>query len=166
MVRELDEVDKGILYRLQRDARGTTAQEIAETVGVSPSTVRNRIDRLETEGVINGYHPEINYEAANLPLQVLFVCTAPATHRSELAEKILDVQGVVDLREMMTGRQNIHVEVVATSTTDISRISDAIHDLGLEIESSELIKRRRMQPFDHFHFTDLSTGTTDSDPEE
>lgn len=162
MARELDEVDRGILYRLQRDARGTTAQEIAETVGVSPSTVRNRIDRLETEGVINGYHPEIDYEAANLPLQVLFICTAPASHRSELADRILDVQGVVDLREMMTGRENIHVEVVATSTTDISRITDAIHDLGLEIESSELIKRRRRQPFDHFHFGDLHGETSET----
>jgi Lrp/AsnC family transcriptional regulator, leucine-responsive regulatory protein len=165
MGRELDEVDKGILYMLQQEARNTTAQEIGETVGVSPSTVRNRIDQLESDGVIQGYHPEIDYEAANLPLRVLFICTAPATRRSELADKVMDVQGVVDLREMMTGRRNVHIEIIATDTTDISRISDAIHELGLEIESSELMKRRQMQPFNHFHFTGLDTGTTDTTEE-
>lgn len=138
---------------LQEDARQTTAQEIADTVGVSPSTIRNRIDQLETDGIIKGYHPEIDYEAANLPLRVVFVCTAPATERADMAEKVMDVKGVVDLREMMTGRRNIHIEVVGTSTIDITRITDAVHDLGLEIDSSELMKRREMQPFDHFHFT-------------
>ncbi|WP_435157178.1 Lrp/AsnC family transcriptional regulator [Haladaptatus sp. DFWS20] len=63
---------------------------------MSPNTVRNRIDQLETEGIIRGYHPEIDYEAAILPLRVLFVCTAPPTERSDLADSVIDVQGVVD----------------------------------------------------------------------
>ena len=159
MPRELDEVDRGILYMLQREARETTAQQIADTVGVSPSTVRNRIEQLETDGVIRGYHPEIDYEAASLPLRVLFVCTAPPTERSELAEEVMAIKGVVDLREMMTGRRNVHVEVVATDTTDVSRITDAIHELGLEIESSDLLKKRMMQPFNHFHFSGSEDGS-------
>lgn len=152
MGRELDDVDRGILYLLQREARTTTTKEIADMVGVSPSTVRNRIDQLESSGVIRGYHPEIDYEAAGLPLLVLFICTAPATERSELAQKVLEVRGVIELREMTTGRRNIHIEVVGTSTADITRITDAIHELGLEIETTELVKQRRIQPFNHFHF--------------
>lgn len=162
MGRELDNVDRGILYLLQREARDTTAQEIADTVGVSASTVRNRIDRLEADGIVRGYHPEIDYEAANLPLRVLFVCTAPPAKRAELAEALLEVKGVIDLREMMTGRRNVHVEVVGTSTTDITRITDAVHELGLQIESSELIKQRRMQPFNHFHFSGGIDGESES----
>jgi len=161
MPTELDDVDRGILYMLQRDARGTTANEIAERVGVSASTVRNRIERLEECGIIRGYVPEIDYEAANLPLRVLFVCSAPATERSAYAEKILGIKGVVDVREMMTGHRNIHVEVVGTSTSDIVRITDAIHELGVQIESSELVNQRRTQPFNHFHF-----NTSDDGPSE
>jgi Lrp/AsnC family transcriptional regulator, leucine-responsive regulatory protein len=152
MARDLDDVDRGILHMLQLEARETTAQEIADTVGVSPSTVRNRIDQLEAEGVIKGYHPEIDYEAANLPLQILFICSAPPTERSELAEEVMQVHGVVDLRELMTGRRNLHVDVVGTSTRDITRITNAIHDLGLQIDSSELLQRRMRQPFNHFQF--------------
>ncbi|WP_227378844.1 Lrp/AsnC family transcriptional regulator [Haladaptatus halobius] len=153
MSRPLENVDRGILYLLQQDARNTTAQEIGETVGVSPSTVRNRIEQLEPDDIIQGYHPEIDYEAANLPLCVLFVCTAPAVERTEFVEKTLGVHGVVDVREMLTGRRNLHVEVVGTSTEDITRITDALHELGLTIDSSEIMRQRRAQPFNHFFFT-------------
>ena len=154
MSRGLDNVDQGILFHLQRDARNTTTEEIAETVGVSASTVRNRISQLEDDGIIRGYHPEIDYEAANLPLRVLFVCTAPATKQAEFVQTILAVQGVVDVREMLVGKRNIYVEVVGTSTQDITRITDTLHDSGVTIESSEIMRERHMQPFDHFHFSE------------
>lgn len=107
---------------------------------------------MEAGGVIVGYHPEIDYEAADLPLQVIFVATAPPTERSRYVEKLLDIKGVVDVRETLTGRRNIYVEVVGTSTTDITRMTDAIHELGLEIESSEIMKQREVQPFNHFQY--------------
>ncbi|RLM62922.1 Lrp/AsnC family transcriptional regulator [Halorubrum sp. Atlit-8R] len=150
MGRDLDDIDRSILYLLQRDARNTTAQEIGDTAGVSASTVRNRIDQLEADGIIKGYHPEINYEEANLPLQVTFVISAPPTELKQYSEDIRAIQGVVDVREMLTGRRNIHIDVVGTSTSDITRITDAIHDIGVEIESSEMMRRRHVQPFNHF----------------
>lgn len=146
---ELDEVDWGILHSLQVDARTTTAQEIADEVGASASTVRNRIDRLETEGIIEGYHLNLNYEHANLPLQFLFVCTADPDERTEIVEHILEIQGVINVREMLTGRRNLYVEVIGTSTADVSRITDAIHALNLAIESSEMIRQRCVQPFNY-----------------
>lgn len=60
MSESLDGLDRGILYLLQIDARHTTGKEIAERTGVAASTVRNRIDRLEANGGIEGCYPEIN----------------------------------------------------------------------------------------------------------
>jgi len=150
MGRNLDDVDRSVLYLLQQDARNTTAQEMSDKVGVSASTIRNRIDQLEADGIIRGYHPEINYEAANLPLQITFVISAPPKQLQDYSDQIRGIQGVVDIREMLTGRQNIHVDVVGTSKSDITRITDAIHDLGVEIDSSEMMRRRHLQPFNHF----------------
>ena len=154
MGRELDNVDRGILSHLQRDARNTTTDEMAETVGVSASTIRNRIEALEDDGIIKGYHPEIDYEAANLPLRVLFVCTVPATERATYVQQMLEIQGVVDVREMLVGRRNLYVEVVGTSTQDITRVTDTLHEAGVTVESSEIIRARHVQPFDHFHFSE------------
>ena len=159
MGRELDDVDRSILYMLQRDARNSTAQDIADRAGVSASTVRNRIDQLEVDGIIQGYHPEINYEAADLPLQVTFIISSPPKKLEENSEKLRGVQGVIDVREMLTGRRNLHVDVVGTSTTDLTRITDSIHDLDVKIESSEMMRTRHVQPFNHF-FLQGSEGTS------
>ena len=80
---ELDDVDRGVLQLLQMDARNTTAEGMAERVGVSASTVRNRISKLEEGGVIRGYRPILDYERANLPLRVLFICTVRARERGD-----------------------------------------------------------------------------------
>ena len=154
MVRDLDNVDRGILYMLQKDARNTTSEDIADKTGVSASTIRNRLDRLEGDGIVEGYHPKIDYEAANLPLRVMFIITAPPKQRSDIVNKLLDIQGVVDVREMITGNRNIQTEVVGRDTSDIVRITDAIHDLGVEVESSEIMKRQKVQPFNHLYFSE------------
>lgn len=161
---ELDNVDRGILHELQVDARNRTAQEIGDKVDVSASTVRNRIAELEADGVIEGYHPKIDYEKANLPLQVLFICSASPSEQTEVVEQILDVRGVVDVRETLTGHHNLYVEVVGADSADTVRITDALHNIGLSIESSEILRQRRVQPFDHFFFTDpYSEQDTDED---
>lgn len=146
----LDEVDQGILFALQEDARNTTIEAIAEEVTVSASTVRNRIERLEETGVIEGYYPKINYERANFPLHVLFVCSAPADEREELAAEALDHHGVVDVREMLTSHRNIYVEVVAVDTRDLTRITNDLASLGFEIESSEIITSHYTRPWAEF----------------
>ncbi|PSQ16368.1 transcriptional regulator, partial [Halobacteriales archaeon QS_8_69_26] len=54
MTHDLDNIDRGILYMLQEDARNTTSADIADKTGVSASTIRNRLERLEGDGVIRG----------------------------------------------------------------------------------------------------------------
>ncbi len=159
MGRDLDDVDRSILYSLQRDARGTTAQEMANNVGVSASTIRNRISQLEDDGIIKGYHPEIDYGAANLPLQLTFIISASTVEIQDQSEQIREIQGVIGVREMLTGQQNIHVDVVGADASDITRITDAIHDTGVQIESSEMLRHRHVQPFNHFFLQ----GSEDND---
>mgnify|MGYP006301189935 FL=1 len=167
MGRNLDDIDRKILSRLQRDARNSTAQEIADSVGVSASTVRNRIALLEADGVIRGYHPEIDYEEANIPLKMTFVLSVPPTEMADYSDRVRRIPGVIDLREMVTGRRNLYVDVVTGDSPALTRITDDIHDLGVEIESSELMRRRRVQPFDFFSGEqhDTNAHTDDETPD-
>jgi Lrp/AsnC family transcriptional regulator, leucine-responsive regulatory protein len=57
---ELDKADKEILKRLYNNAREHIVT-IAEHVHLSPETVRQRIKRLEREGVISRYRATIDY---------------------------------------------------------------------------------------------------------
>jgi DNA-binding Lrp family transcriptional regulator len=148
----LDDVDREILFVLQKDARNTTIAEIAEEVGVSSSTVRNRIESLEDEGVIEGYYPKINYEKASFPLHVMFICSAPADEREQLARSALDSPGVVDVTEMITSANNLYVEAVATATKNLTVISNELADLGFGVESSEIIANDYTKPWAHFEY--------------
>jgi hypothetical protein len=86
--------------------------------------------------------------------------SVPPTDLQDYSEQIRGIQGVIDVREMLTGRRNVHVDVVGTSSSDITRITDAIHDVGVEIESSEMMRQRHVQPFNHFFLQ--GTGETDA----
>lgn len=147
---ELDDVDREILYRLQQNARDNTAADIAEYVGVTANTVRNRIERLEAAGILTGYVPTVNYESAGYQLVVCIRCTAAVPDRTELAEQALQIDGVVSVRELMTGRGNVVVTVAASESDRVTRAATEIQELGLQIEQEELVKDDRATPFSQF----------------
>ncbi|PSP57438.1 AsnC family transcriptional regulator [Halobacteriales archaeon QS_1_67_19] len=154
----LDEIDKRILYHLAREARGTSAPDIAEEVNVSPGTIRNRIDRLEAEGVIEGHHARINYERAERRLTNLFICTVDVPDRERVAKQVADVSGVIGVRELMTGRGNLHVTAVGEDMADLSRVARDLASLGVDIEEENLIQQEYRGPYDAFGPEEVSEG--------
>lgn len=151
---ELDAVDRGILRMLQEDARFNNASDIADRVDVTANTVRNRIERLEGRGVIRGYIPVIDYEQADYQLKVVIRCTIPVPDRTELAQKALDIEGVIEVRELMTGRRNVEVTVVADEGEQMTAAASALTDLGFDIEDEELVKNDYVRPFERFEADD------------
>mgnify|MGYP000365613676 CR=1 FL=1 len=142
----LDAVDRDILRALQEDARHNTNAAISAQVDVSASTVGKRIAALEDSGVIEGYHTVIDYEEAGFPLHVLFVCTTPITEREPLVERILELEGVVNVRELMTGAGNVHVLVTGASNDDVTRIARRLSELGLDVGDEILVRAERSVP--------------------
>lgn len=148
--RELDDLDRAIIHALQGDARKMSTSEIAERMDVAASTVRTRIRNLEDEGIITGYHTDVNYEAAGFQLHTLIVCTAPVPNRESLAQRALEIEGVVAVREIMTGNENVHVEVVGRDGDDLSRIGRELDEVGFEIEDEDIIRNEYVHPYSGF----------------
>lgn len=146
----LDDLDRYIIYSLQGDARHTSASTIAEGWDVAPSTVRHRIRQLEDSGIIKGYPLDVDYERAGFQLHTLIVCNAPIPEREALARKALEVPGVVNVQEIMTGEENVLVNAVGTDHDDLSRIGQDLNALGLEIVDEDLVRNSYFQPFDRF----------------
>lgn len=159
----LDNVDRGILHELQHNARAVTHEEISTTVGVSPSTVRNRISQLENTNVIDDYTAQLNYEQAGYPLRVQFICTAPTKDRSQSAQQILEVRGVITIHEMLTSEHNLIIEVVATDTNDLAEITQQLSEHDLTIHSSEIIANTYSQPFSGFDQETVQVHSPDQD---
>lgn len=147
---EIDRIDERILYRLVEDARHTSAPDIAEEVDVTDTTIRNRIDRLEANGAIRGYHAAVDYERTADLLTTLFVCTTRTERREKLAKEVLGIPGVVNVREVMTGHGDLHVKAVGGDTEDLTRIASELSSRGVEVVSEELLRQEYHAPYRPF----------------
>ncbi len=146
----LDEIDRRILYTLMDDARNTSAPEIAEKVNVSPATVRNRIAHLEDHGIITGYHADVDFERADGRLTNLFLCNVPFTNIERVTTQAGTIPGVINVRELMGGRTNLHVLAAGEDTTELRRIGRQLSELGLEIEDEVLVQDETQYPYAPF----------------
>jgi DNA-binding Lrp family transcriptional regulator len=147
---ELDSVDRHILYYLQQDARGTSSSDIADKLGLSASTVRTRLNKLENSGIVRGYHIDIDYELAGYPLYTKIICTAPVPDRDTLANRAREIHGVTAVREIMTGERNVYVNAIGTDHDDLNRISKELDALGLDIVDEQLIRDEYVCPYHGF----------------
>ncbi|MBP1987898.1 Lrp/AsnC family transcriptional regulator [Halolamina salifodinae] len=147
---QIDVIDEQILYFLTEEARHTSAPDIAERVDVSAPTVRNRIRRLEEAGVIRGYHADIDYEKVDGRLTNHYICSTGNRNRQEMAQRVLDVPGVTNVREIMSGKGDLRITVVGDDTDDLTRIAQDITSLGIEIDDEDLIHREYFRPYAPF----------------
>lgn len=147
---DLDDIDYGILQLLQRDARHQSPVDMAEQLPVTDQTIRNRIENLEAEGVIEGYVPLLNYQNAGFSIRLQYICTAPVQKREELGEKALEITNVVRVEEMLSARENLQILAVTNDSESINTITEELDDLGLTIESERLMRYARSRPFNHF----------------
>jgi len=121
---------------------------MAGKVGVSSSTVANRINDLEKRGVILSNHPIINYSETGLGHHLLVTATVPRD-REKMMDGIMEVSGIVSIRELLTNKENLSLEVVGTSE-DIEETLESLDSLGVDIERMRMMKQERTNPYNHF----------------
>ena len=69
-MKKIDETDKKIISILQENAR-IPLKELAKKVFLSSPSVSARLEKLESEGVIIGYHASVNPSMMNYPIRLL-----------------------------------------------------------------------------------------------
>ena len=159
MTYRLDEIDRRIIHALMEDARNTSAPMIAEGLNVSAGTVRNRIERLEEAGVIQGYTATIDFERAGGRLTSLYMCTVPAAERERLALAAQSIPGVINVRVLMAGRRDLQVVAVGNDTRDLREIARSLSELDIRIEDEELVQTEIRSPYASFGPEDVSGST-------
>ena len=127
-----------------------SSSDIAERTGTSDSTVRKRIQRLESAGIVKGYSADVDYDESGYPLRMLLYCTASIPERGELVPEILRIDGVVSVQELVTGEQNLLVTAVGESDDDITPVAQALLELGLTVADEVLVRSHETTPFGEF----------------
>jgi DNA-binding Lrp family transcriptional regulator len=159
MSHRLDDIDRRIIHALMGDARNTSAPMIAEGLNASAGTIRNRIDRLEEEGIIQGYTATVDFERAGGRLTSMYMCTVPAADRERLALAAQSISGVINVRILMAGRRDLHVVAVGEDTEDLREIARSLSELDIRIEDEELLQTEIRSQYEPFGPESLEEGT-------
>jgi len=84
---KLDATDRKILEILQANSNITNAQ-LAKEIGLSPAPTLERVNKLESSGVIKSYHAVINPASVGLGVST-FVMASLKGHNKENIEKFI-----------------------------------------------------------------------------
>ncbi len=114
----VDARDLDIVAALQEDARATYA-DIGKRVGLSASSVHDRVRKLERAGVIRGYRADIDPEAVGLGITALVAATPfDPGQADDLPERVAGFPEVEDCYSV-AGEASYILKVRTKNTGDL-----------------------------------------------
>jgi Lrp/AsnC family transcriptional regulator, leucine-responsive regulatory protein len=119
----LDAIDKKLLRALQNDGRLTNA-DLAQRIGLSASACLRRLQRLEQDGVIEGYSATLNGEAIGKPTTVFIEVTLDSQVGKALDAFERAVAACDDILEchLMSGDFDYLLRVAVADMRDYERV--------------------------------------------
>lgn len=117
----VDEVDLSMLEILREDGRISIAA-LAEAVGISRANAYARLERLRTEGVIEGFSARINYRKIGLGTSAITFMKVRQPAREALAKHMADLPGV-EYAAHVTGEHDV---IVLMRAPDVDTMRDDI----------------------------------------
>ena len=124
----LDQIDRRIVGELQRDGRVTMA-ELGRRVSLSPPAVADRVQRLERDGVITGYHASVDPKALGYPLAAV-VRVAPASRQLDKIREIARETPEVVECHRITGEDCFFLKLHLRSMDDLEPVLDRFTPYG------------------------------------
>ncbi|MDI6023318.1 Lrp/AsnC family transcriptional regulator [Leucobacter sp. UT-8R-CII-1-4] len=122
----LDDVDRQIIGQLQLNGRMTNA-ELAERVGIAPSTCVARVRSLVSRKIITGFTAAVNPAVMGMTLQVLVSVTIRSGARQRIAEFSDELRALPEVLQLffLGGVEDFIIHLAA-------RDSDHVRDFVME----------------------------------
>ncbi|WP_435160774.1 Lrp/AsnC family transcriptional regulator [Halorubrum sp. SY-15] len=127
----MDDLDRRILSILRRDAR-TPYTEIAERVGTSEGTVRNRVDRLTEDGIIERF--TVTTRTGNVKAMIE-ISVEMNVNTAAVSERLVEWDEV-DFVWQVSGEDDVVLVVDAVDTTAVNDLITQARELD-EVKSTK-----------------------------
>jgi len=127
----MDDLDRRILSILRRDAR-TPYTEIADSVGTSEGTVRNRVDRMTEEGVIERF--TVTTRTGNVKAMIE-ISVEMNVDTAAVGERMVDWEEV-DFVWQVSGEDDIVLVVDAVDTRAVNELISQAREMD-EVKSTK-----------------------------
>ena len=126
--RENDVTNRRILAELQEDGRLSLA-ELGRRVGLSPPAVAERVQRLEREGAITGYHAKVDPRALGYALTTVIRIRPAPRQIPKVAELARDTPEIVECHRI-TGEDCFFIKLHLRAVEDLEEVLDRFTPFG------------------------------------
>ena len=116
----VDAIDREILSALQDDARLPYA-ELGRRVGLSAPAVAERIRRLETGGIIKGYHAAIDLKKSGYGIVGFVRLSSPLEFAPQLERLAIETAEVLEFHRV-TGNESFVMKVAVSSIEHLDQV--------------------------------------------
>ena len=96
----MDEIDDAILRELQRDGRMSMA-ELGSMLGIAPSTVFKRIEKLKSAGILERFTIVINQKCFEHTLIAFLNIRVQPDDKSEVEEFLRNLPSILEIYEIL-----------------------------------------------------------------
>jgi DNA-binding Lrp family transcriptional regulator len=127
----MDDLDRRILSILRRDAR-TPYTEIADRVGTSEGTVRNRVDRMTEEGIIERF--TVTTRTGNVKAMIE-ISVEMNVDTAAVSERMIEWDEV-DFVWQVSGEEDVVLVVDAVDTAAVNELISQAREMD-EVKSTK-----------------------------
>ncbi|KHO54078.1 MAG: AsnC family transcriptional regulator [archaeon GW2011_AR21] len=123
---KIDDKDRALIQELISDSKQTVGR-LARRLGFPPTTIHNRIKKLEKSQVVINYTVNIDYKKlgrpilANVGISINYSVSSRKIRQVDVAKEIKAIPGVKQV-SILTGGIDILVEVLAKDIDDLNNI--------------------------------------------
>lgn len=134
----LDDQDRELLALLRRNSRASTSA-LARELGVSRSTVQDRINRLERRNVIGGYTIRYHEDFGSRQISAHVMIEVNPKHSARIVDA-LSAMAPVKTLQTVSGIYDLVTTLEAGTTGEMDRVLDEIGDLpGVEKTTTSIV---------------------------
>jgi DNA-binding Lrp family transcriptional regulator len=127
----MQDLDAEILRLLQKDGK-LTYEQIGQALGRSPSTIRDRIKRMEEDRTILGYSAIVDESRIGMGVAAFISADIPSERTSEAMTALYSLENVGEVMNT-TGERRIMIRVHAKDNEQLMELIDKkIRPLGFE----------------------------------
>lgn len=128
MKNSLDAIDEKIVELLQDNAR-IAIKEIAAQVFLSSPAVTARMERLETRGIIKGYHATVDSVNLGYKIKAFINLDLEPVQKEEFYPFIKSIENVVECN-CVTGEYSMLIEVEFIDTEELDEFINNLQQYG------------------------------------
>jgi len=125
---EIDDLDWILLQLVQSDARMSFA-ELGRRAGLSPPAAAERLRRLQDNGVILGYHAQINPERLGLTMMVLIEVIVKRSEYPRFQKAVQKLSWILECHHV-TGRASFLLKAAVPDVTGLELLIGHLSQFG------------------------------------